>query len=163
MKNKKIATYGLLIALAFIFSYVEALFPIPVPVPGIKVGLANIVVIIALYTLGVKQALVLSVIRILLVGFTFGNLYSIIYSLAGAILSWVSMVSLKKAKSFSIVGVSILGGVMHNVGQIVVAGFMLETASLIYYLPVLAISGIVAGILVGILAANITIRLSKIM
>ena len=163
MKNKKIATYGLLIALAFIFSYVEALFPIPVPVPGIKVGLANIVVIIALYTLGVKQALVLSVIRILLVGFTFGNLYSIIYSLAGAILSWVSMVSLKKAKSFSIVGVSILGGVMHNVGQIVVAGFMLETASLIHYLPVLAISGIVAGILVGILAANITIRLSKIM
>jgi len=163
MKNKKIATYGLLIALAFIFSYVEVLFPIPVPVPGIKVGLANIVVIIALYTLGGKQALVLSMIRILLVGFTFGNLYSIIYSLAGAILSWVSMVLLKNAKSFSIVGVSILGGVMHNVGQIVVAGFMLETASLIYYLPVLAISGIVAGIVVGILAASITIRLNKIM
>lgn len=161
MKNKKIATYGLLIALAFIFSYVEALFPIPVPVPGIKIGLANIVVIIALYTLGTKQALVLSVLRILLVGFTFGNLYSIIYSLAGAILSWGCMVLLKKAKSFSVVGVSIIGGVMHNVGQIVVAGIVLETSSLIYYFPVLAISGIVAGVLVGILAANITTRLNK--
>lgn len=161
-KTKKISTYGLLVALAFIFSYIETLIPINLGVPGIKLGLANIVVMIALYTMGSKEAFSMALIRVVLVAFTFGNLMMMMYSLAGSILSCISMILLKKTGKFSMVGVSISGGVMHNVGQILMAILVLDTIQLYYYLPVLILSGIITGILIGILGAEIAKRLPKV-
>lgn len=161
MKSNKIASYGLLVALAFILSYIESLFPIPVPIPGIKIGLANLVVITALYSMGTKEALVLAVIRIIMVGFTFGNPSTMIFSLAGGLLSWLMMTLLKRSKLFSQVGVSIAGGISHNIGQIVIAIFVVENINIIYYLPVLLISGVITGALIGILASMIIKRVKK--
>lgn len=162
MKSKKIATYGLLIALAFILSYIETLFPMPVPVPGIKLGLANLVVLTALYSMGVKEAFVLSMIRIVLVGFTFGSPATMLYSLAGGLLSWFLMSVFKQSKLFSLVGVSIIGGISHNIGQIVMAMFIVENMNLVYYLPFLLISGVATGTVIGILGAMIVKRIKKI-
>lgn len=153
MKSRNVATYGMLIALAFILSYIERIITIPIPIPGIKVGLANLVVITALYLMGPKQAFVLSMIRILLVGFTFGNLSTMLFSFAGGILSWILMVLARKIQGLSMTGVSILGGVGHNVGQIAVAMFVVNSTTLIYYLPVLILAGLVAGTVIGILGA----------
>jgi heptaprenyl diphosphate synthase len=161
MKTKKMAVYGLLVALAFILSYIESLFPIPVPIPGIKLGLANLVVLTALYNMGVKEAFVLSVIRIVLVGFTFGNPSTLIFSLAGGLLSWLMMVAFKKSKLFSVIGVSIIGGISHNIGQIVVSIFVVDNINIIYYLPFLLISGVITGVCIGILGAVIIKRLKK--
>ena len=121
MKTKKIANLGLLIALAFVFSYIEFLIPVNIGVPGAKLGLANLVIIVAIYTLNERDAFVLSMIRIVLVGFTFANLASMLYSLAGGILSFIAMVIAKKTQKLSITGVSVLGGVFHNIGQIIMA------------------------------------------
>lgn len=162
MKSKNIATYGLLIALAFILSYVESLVPIPIPVPGIKLGLANLVVLAALYTMGVKDAFILSVIRIVLSGFTFGSPSVMLFSLAGGILSCVMMVLFKKSKLFSMIGVSIIGGIAHNIGQILVAIAVVENGSIIYYLPFLLISGVISGALIGILGGMIVKRLNRV-
>lgn len=162
MKTKKIAYLGLLIALAFVFSYIEFLIPVNIGVPGAKLGLANLVVIVALYTLGERDAFLLSVVRIVLVGFTFANMASMIYSLAGGILSYLVMVIAKRTKLLSMTGVSVLGGVFHNVGQIIVAILVLETASLVYYLPVLLIAGITSGVIIGILGAMVTKRMAGI-
>ena len=162
MNTKKIAYLGLLIARAFVFSYIEFLIPINIGVPGAKLGLANLVIIVALYTLNEKDAFVLSMIRIVLVGFTFANLASMLYSLAGGILSFVAMIIAKKTKKLSITGVSVLGGVFHNIGQIIMAICVVKTASLIYYLPVLLVSGIVAGVAIGILGGMVTTRIKKI-
>jgi heptaprenyl diphosphate synthase len=161
MKTKKIATYGLLVALAFILSYIESLFPLPVPFPGIKLGLANLVVLTALYTMGVKEAFVLAIIRIILVGFTFGNPSTMLFSLAGGLLSWLFMSLMKKSKAFSMIGVSITGGISHNVGQIIVSIFVVENINIIYYLPLLLISGVVTGIIIGILGAMIIKRIKN--
>lgn len=161
MKTKRIAYLGLLIALAFVFSYIESLLPINIGVYGIKLGLANLVIMVALYTMEEKDAFLLSVIRIILVGFTFTNTASMLYSFAGGILSFLVMCFAKKSKGFSMVGVSVLGGVFHNIGQILMAMWMLRTDSLIYYLPVLIAAGIVSGILIGILGAMVTKRLKK--
>lgn len=159
--NRKIAYYGLLVALAFIFSYVESLFPINLGIPGVKLGLANLVVIVSLYLFGIREAAVISFIRIVLSGITFGSPAAMVYSLAGGVLSLLIMVIVKKTSKFSTMGVSVAGGVFHNVGQIIVAMIVLETQSLIYYLPVLIISGLVAGVVIGILAAEIIKRLPK--
>ncbi|MHB8131143.1 MAG: Gx transporter family protein [Mobilitalea sp.] len=161
MKSKKIATYGLLVALAFILSYVETLFPLPVPIPGIKIGLANLVVLIALYNMGVKEAFTLSIIRILMVGLSFGNPSTMLFSLAGGLFSWLMMVLFKKSKLFSLVGVSIIGGIAHNIGQIVVSILIVENVNIIYYLPILLITGVIAGMLIGILGAMIVKRLKN--
>lgn len=155
MKSRKIALYGLFIALAFIFSYIESLFPIPFPVPGIKLGLANLVVIIVIYGIGVKEAFVLSMIRILLVGFTFRDPSTLIFSFAGGFLSWLMMTVFLKLKLFSMVGVSIIGGIAHNIGQIIVAIIYVNNMGMLYYLPVLMVSGVISGTLIGILAAVI--------
>ena len=157
-KTKRVAVYGLLVALAFILSYVERLIPVP-GIPGVKLGLANIVVLVALYKLGVKEAFSLAMIRILLVGFTFGNMFSMLYSLSGGILSCLTMILLKKSNHFSMTTVSISGGVMHNVGQILMAMFVLKTVQLYYYLPILMISGVVTGIVIGILGGMICARI----
>lgn len=162
MKTKRLATYGLLVALAFILSYVETLFPLPLPIPGMKLGLANLVVITALYGMGTKDALAMSIIRIILVGFTFGNLSVMAFSLAGGLLSWFLMAVFKKSKLFSIVGVSIIGGVSHNIGQILMAILIVDNINIVYYLPFLLISGVITGMLIGILGSIIVKRLKNI-
>lgn len=158
MSTKKIATFGVFVALAFIFSYIESLIPFHFAVPGMKLGLANIVVLVALYQLGAKEAFVLSLIRVVLVGFTFGNMYSLMYSLAGGLLSYIMMLFVKKTKLFSIVGVSVVGALSHNIGQIIVAMYVLETKALITYLPVLMVMGSVTGVIIGILGSEIVKR-----
>ncbi|MBR1623034.1 MAG: Gx transporter family protein [Pseudobutyrivibrio sp.] len=162
MKTKRIACLGLFIALAFVLSYVEYLLPLNIGIPGAKVGLANLVVMVALYTLGKKDAALLSVVRVVLVGFTFGNLAMMLYSMAGALLSFIVMLIAKRTKLFSITGVSVLGGVFHNVGQIIVAMFVLETASLLYYLPFLVVIGTISGIVIGVISSMITVRVDRL-
>lgn len=153
MKSKKIAVYGMLTALAFILSYIESLFPLPIPIYGVKLGLANIVVLVALYMLGTGQAFVLSLVRIILVGFTFGSLSTMMFSIGGGLLSFAMMVLFKKSGRFETVGVSVVGGISHNIGQIAVAIFVVHNLYLIGYLPFIIISGLVTGILIGILGA----------
>ena len=162
MKTKRIACLGLFIALAFVLSYVEFLLPLNIGIPGAKVGLANLVVMVALYTLGKKDAALLSFVRVVLVGLTFGNLAMLIYSLAGAVLSFLAMLIAKRTKLFSITGVSVLGGVFHNVGQIIVAMIVLETGSLLYYLPFLIVIGTISGVVIGLLSGMITARVGRL-
>ena len=161
MKAKKVALYGVLIALALVLSYVEALIPLSFTVPGIKMGLPNIAVVFALYTLGKRDAAVISLLRVLLVSILFGSVMSLAYSLAGAVLSLLCMFLLHRTGRFGTVGVSVAGGVAHNAGQILAAVFLLETGKLLYYLPVLCVSGTVAGILVGLVSALLVKRVGK--
>lgn len=160
-KAIKVAYYGMLVALAFIFSYIESLIPFRFPVPGVKLGLANIVVLVALYLFGARDAFIISCIRIILSGFTFGNPFSMLYSLSGGLLSWLVMCLCKRVKSFSTIGVSVLGGVAHNIGQIVMAGFVLWTTAVIGYLPMLLISGVITGVLTGLLGHIIVVTQPK--
>ncbi len=163
MKSKRVAAYGVLVALAFIFSYIEAMFPMPMIVPGMKLGLANIVIVVALYTMGYKTAFVISLVRIILVGFTFGNMNMMLYSLGGGLLSYSMMALMKHFNLLSIVGVSVVGAVFHNIGQILVAMFTLESTILLYYLPFLLITAVVSGVLIGILGAMMTKRLTNVL
>ena len=158
-KARQVALYGMLTALAFILSYVESLVPVTVGIPGVKLGLANLVVVIALYTLDLKGAFVISAVRIVLSGLTFGGLFSMLYSLAGGLFSFVVMAILSRKKVFGTVGVSVCGGVAHNIGQLLVAMAVLETESVWYYFPVLLISGSVAGVLIGLLGGWMTGRI----
>ena len=161
METRKIARMGLLVALSMILSYVESLIPAFVAVPGVKVGLANIVVIFALYTLGPIEALIVSLLRVILSSFLFGSVLSLIYSLSGALLSLGGMILMKKLKIFSTTVVSVTGGVLHNVGQILVACLVLETDVLLYYLPVLILSGVITGAVIGIIASLVIKRLEN--
>lgn len=150
---KKTAYYGMFIALAFVLSYIEILIPFSLGIPGVKLGLANLVVLMTLYAMGEKDSFVISCVRIILVGFTFGNMAAIFYSLAGGLLSWLIMCACKRMKLFSMVGVSIAGGIAHNIGQIIVAALILDTLNLVYYLPVLLVAGTIMGFLIGILGS----------
>ena len=152
-KNKRLTTLALTITFALILSYIESKIPPFVAIPGIKVGLANIAVIFTLYKFGVKDAIVVSFLRVLLVSMLFGTGVSLIYSVSGAILSLAVMILLKKLTPLKEVAVSVCGGVMHNVGQISAASFMLSTNVVVYYLPFLIVSGTIAGIAVGITSA----------
>ena len=152
---KKTALLGMLVALAFVLSYIETLIPVNLGIPGAKLGLANLVVMVALYTLGTKEAFALSMVRILLTGLTFSSMAAMLYSFAGGLLSFA-----KRSKLFSAAGVSVLGGISHNAGQIFVAMWVLDTATLIYYLPVLAITGIASGTVIGLLAVMVIRRVS---
>ena len=146
-----VALYGMLASVALVMGYIESLIPIPYPVYGMKIGLANIVIVWVLYAINVKAAATVSFIRVLLSGFLFGNLYSIIFSIAGASLSLAVMWLMKKTNKFSIIGVSIAGGVCHNLGQIIVAAIVLENIRIVTIYPYLMISGVVSGIAIGIL------------
>ena len=157
MKASKVAQYGLLIALALVLSYVESLLP-PIGVPGVKLGLPNLAIVFALYRLGWKDACVISLARVVLVTLLFGNGAGLAYSIAGAVLSLSLMGLLWKTGKFSAVGVSVAGGVAHNAGQILVAMALLETSRLAWYLPVLGLSGTVAGVLVGVVAGVLVKR-----
>ncbi len=159
MKTKKISLYALLIALALILSYLESLVPMSFAVPGIKLGLPNIVIVFALYKLDFKAALCVSFIRVLLASLLFGNVMVMIYSLVGAALSLCIMWLLKKSGKFSSVGVSVAGALGHNAGQVLTAMLLLETGGLIYYLPALCISGAVAGVCIGLVGGIIVKRI----
>ena len=148
--NKKTAYIGMFVTLALIASYVESLVPFYFGAPGIKLGLANLITVVLLYRTSWKDAALVSVLRILLSGFLFGNVFSIIYSFAGAFLSFLAMCLLKKIKGFSILGVSIAGGVFHNLGQIIAAVYLMENGNIMYYFPVLMIAGVMTGMLIGI-------------
>lgn len=151
-RNKKIANMAMLVVLAMIFSYVESLIPINFGVPGMKLGIANLVTVTGIYFLALPEILLVVVMRVLLIGFMFGNGMSIIYSLAGGILSVLVMTLLKRAKGFSEVGVSIAGGIAHNIGQLIVAAIVVENMKLVYYLPALLIAGTITGCLIGMLS-----------
>ena len=167
MKNKTKASaktaakYGMLIALALVFSYLEAQIPSFFPVPGMKLGLTNIIVLLSLYRMGWKSAMAVNVLRIVLVSFLFGGISAMIYSLAGGMLSTIVMILLKKTDRFRIVTVSIAGGISHNVGQIIVAVFALNTVGIAWYLTVLWFSGLASGTLIGIIGAELVKRLPE--
>ena len=158
MSAKKTAFYGMFLALALVAGYIEQLIPINLGIPGVKLGLANIVTMLLLYIAGVPAACLISALRIVLSGFLFGSGFA----MAGAAMSMLVMALLKKTKKFSSVGVSVAGGIFHNVGQIIVAMLVLETKALAYYLPILILSGLAAGILIGILSGILTKRLNPI-
>lgn len=161
MKNR-VAYFGVFTALALIFSYVETLIPFHIGIPGVKLGLANLIIVIALYKMSLKETYLLSVVRVVLSGFIFGNYFSIIYSLAGGLLSLTVMSLLRKRGGFSILGISIAGGVCHNIGQLAIAMVVVETFSVIYYIPVLLIAGLATGLLIGIAADGMLKRLVNI-
>lgn len=148
-------------AMALIFSYVEVLIPFTIGIPGIKLGIANIVVIIALYYLNAKYALTINIVRVLIAGLLFNGLFGALYSLAGALVSFVVMVLLKKTNIFSVVGISMAGGVAHNLGQILVAAVLVANIKIFIYFPVLIISGVITGAIIGILAGLILRKLPK--
>ena len=161
-KTVRVANYGLMIALAFTFSWLEhQCFPI-MPVPGMKLGLTNLVVLIVLYKMSAKDAFWINVVRILLVAATFGNMSSLMYSLAGGMLSTIVMILLKKGTKASVLIVSLMGAISHNVGQILVSMILLETTKMVYYLPFLWISGTVSGVCIGILGAMVIKKLPRL-
>ena len=157
MKASKVAQYGLLTALALVLSWLESLLP-PLGVPGVKLGLPNLAIVFALYRLSWRDACVISLVRIVLVTLLFGNGAALAYSVAGAALSLALMGLLKQTGKFSSVGVSVAGGVAHNAGQILVAMTLLETSRLAWYLPVLWVSGTVAGVLIGVVSGVLVKR-----
>ena len=161
--SKRVAKCGLLIALAMVFSYVEVLIPFNFGIPGIKLGLANLIVVVGFYSMKTTDVIAVSLVRIFLSGLLFGNLMSILYSLSGGILSIIVMLLLKRLHKFSIVGVSIAGGVFHNIGQIIVAMLILENFAVAVYLPPLLIAGTITGMLIGILAMRMIPVLKKVM
>ena len=159
MDAKRMAQYALLTALAMALGWLESLIPLAGAVPpGVKLGLTNLVVIFALYRMGPRDAAAISLVRVVLVSFTFGNSYSFAYSLAGAALSLIVMTLLKRSGHFSLLGVSVAGGVSHNVAQILVAMAVLETSRLVWYLPALLVTGVAAGVCVGAAGALIVRR-----
>lgn len=157
--TKKIAQIAMIVAVAFVLSYIESLLPIQLGIPGIKLGLSNIVVLLCLYEASAREAFGIALVRIVLSGLTFGSLSTMLYSLAGGLLSFAVMLLLKKSDKFSIFGVSIAGGVCHNLGQIGVAVLILRTGMLVYYLPFLMLAGCIAGICIGVLSAILVKRL----
>ena len=150
MKTQKLTVMALTTAIALVLSFIESQIPAFVAVPGVKMGLANIAIVYALYRLGWKEAALISLIRVVLVSLLFGSAASFLYSLAGAVLSLLGMALLKKTGKFTEIVVSVAGGVLHNIGQIAMASIILETDALRYYLPFLLVSGILAGVVIGL-------------
>jgi heptaprenyl diphosphate synthase len=160
MKTKNIVYSGIFIGIAMLAGYIEHTLPINIGIPGVKLGLANAATIIAMSVLGKKEAVLITELRIILTIFLFGKLFAMIFSISGSVLSLIAMILLKKTKKFSNVGISVAGGVMHNIGQITAAAILLHTKAIIYYLPVLIIAGVAAGIIIGILSQIIINRVN---
>ena len=152
MRSSKVAQYGLFAALAILMGYVEMLIPLPLLVPGMKLGLANVIIVIVLYHMDIKSAFFISLVRVLMSGLLFQGFAGLLYSLAGALLSLGVMALLKKTGKVSITGVSVMGGVFHNVGQIIVAAAVGENIKMAYYLPFLLVTGVVTGFVIGAVA-----------
>ena len=161
MKTKKVAFLGVFLALALILSYVESLIPFHFGIPGVKLGLTNLIVVVMLYLCGTKEAFGISMLRIILAGFLFGNMFSILYSAAGGLLSFLVMYLLKRTKKLHVVSVSVAGGVSHNVGQLLIAAFVVESYNIFYYMPVLILAGVLTGFLIGILGQEFILRFQK--
>lgn len=159
---RKTAFCGLMLALALIAGYVESLVPVPIPIPGIKLGVANSIVLILLYMTDVKSVWTVSISRVVLSGFLFGSMASILYSLSGAVLSLLMMMVTKKKDCFTMTGVSVIGGVSHNIGQLLMAFLVLESGAVWYYLPVLLLSGCLTGSVIGTLGKEIHRRIQYI-
>ena len=155
-----VAHIALMASLALIFSYVEAIIPYNPGIPGVKLGIANIVTVIALYKYGWKDAAAVSVIRIVIAGLLFNGMFGMLYALAGALVSFIGMAVLKRTQVFSVAGVSMAGGVLHNLGQLLVAAALIEDLRIFFYFPVLLFSGIISGIAIGI-AATMVLKILK--
>ncbi len=149
---KQISTLGLLLAYAMILSYIESLFPFFGGVPGMKLGLPNMVIVLLLYSFGWESGIVINILRIILTGLLFGTMFGIMFSAAGAVVSFLVMILVKKTDIFDIRGVSICGGIAHNVAQLLIAAFVVKTSGIVFYLPLLLISGALTGFLNGIIA-----------
>lgn len=152
MRTDRLAKMGLLLALGMILSYVELLFPVVPTVPGIKIGLANMLVVLLIYSYGPCYGILYQTVRILLMALLFGNVFSCVYSLAGAALSMTVMLICKKMKWLDIPGVSMLGGVFHNLGQLAVAYFFVQNSAIGWYLPILLAVGAVSGYVIGVIS-----------
>ena len=159
--KRKTAYLGLFSAVAIILGYVESLIPVFAGIPGIKLGLANLAVLFILDRYSAKEAALVSVVRILVIGFMFGNLFSILYSLAGGLLSFLVMYLLKRMKWFGVLPVSVSGGIFHNVGQLIVAAYVVENYNIFYYMPVLLFAGALTGFLIGIAAQEMIKRIGN--
>lgn len=159
--GRTVSMLGMFTAAAMICSYIESLIPINFGIPGIKLGLANLVVLLVLYTMGTKEAVTVSILRIILTGFLFGNMFAILYSLAGGLLSFLVMWLLKRI-GLHMVFVSVAGGISHNIGQLFVAALVVDNYNILFYIPVLLIAGILTGLLIGILSQEVVLRLKGI-
>ena len=160
-ETRKIALLGVLTSVALVLSYLEAMLPpISTAVPGIKMGLPNIIIIFVLYKFGLKEAVTVSIIRVFIVALLFGNVMTLAYSVVGAVLSIALMTIMLKLDWFSTIGVSVVGGISHNLGQILVAIFLFDTIQIGYYMIVLAVTGTIAGVIIGIIASVLIKRLS---
>ena len=160
--RKNLAQLGVFLAASIILSYIENLLPLSLGVPGIKLGLANLVVVLCLYLYHSRYAILISAIRVIIVGFMFGNLYALLYSLAGAGVSFLIMVLIKKKTGFKVMGISILGGVSHNMAQLAVAAAVVSNVRILYLFPYLLIAGAVTGALIGIISATLIPYLKKL-
>lgn len=160
-RTRRIAVSAMFAALALIFSYIEAILPLSTGIPGVKLGIANLVVILALYNMNFRYAMGINVIRILVAGLLFNGLFGALYSLAGGVVSLTVMWLLKRTGLFSMAGVSMAGGLAHNMGQLLVASALVSNLKMFVYLPVLMFSGIAAGILIGITASVVNGRVPK--
>ncbi len=158
----KIAIMAMLSAFAIVLGYIESLIPIFTTVPGMKLGLPNLAIIVVLYLYGWREAAAVSLVRILVIGILFGNMFSILYSLAGGALSLLCMALLRVKDPFGTVGTSILGGISHNLGQLIVAIFIVKNVRIAHYFFALGISGLLAGALIGVLGGIIEKRLHRI-
>ncbi len=158
----RVAFCAVLTTLSMLLSYIDSMIPVLPQIPGIKIGLANIVVLLALYMLNGRYSLMINIVRILLTGLLFTGVTGMMYSLSGALLSFIVMYLLKRTGLFSIIGVSLAGGAAHNAGQLLIAILLVSNPRLLYYLPVLVISGILTGILTGGLAYILLNRLRKV-
>lgn len=160
---KKVSLLAVCTSLAMVLSYFELLLPPLMPaVPGVKLGLANIVVIFVLFRFGVRSAVGISALRVTLCALLFGNALTLAYSISGAVLSLAVMALFKKTGLFSVVGISVLGGVFHNVGQVIAAILLMRSAEISYYLPVLAITGVISGIFIGLVGAVVLKSLENV-
>ena len=161
MKSSKVAFLGMFTAFAMILSYIESQIPVFVAVPGIKLGLPNIAIIVILYKMGWKEAATVSLIRVILSSVLFGTGMTLLYSLVGGALSLTAMILLKNIKAITSVTVSVIGGICHNIGQISVAIFLTNTDELIFYLPFLLISGTIAGVVIGLISGQTVNKMKK--
>lgn len=152
MKNKDIAKTAMALSLAIVLGYIESLFPLPVPIPGVKLGLSNLAIIYVLYRIGIKYAFITMLLKVTIVSILFSGFGTFFYSFMGGLLSLLAMIETKKMKGFGISGVSAVGGVMHNVGQLIAASIILKSVSAFYYLPYLLISGMIFGLILGMLS-----------
>ena len=165
-KIRKITILAALSAFAIILGYVETLIPLNFGIPGIKLGVANLVIVVMLFadrfSFGFRDTLIVNLIRIFIVGIMFSNVYGIIYSLCGGLVSLLVMYLLKRTGAVSVLGVSIIGGVMHNLAQLIVAMIVVEQLKVIYYAPVLLLSGSICGAVIGVAGGILSSRINKI-